>query len=165
MRSDDVKGWGGGGVEAGLTGRGDTTQLVHAPVQQKRTHCKAIIFHKIIKQYVSVIRFVCGSFLPTFLNILLVCTVCESVHVRSFFPEVQPWGAMLFPFVRVALHVCRGPWRFGVTLLWHFPSSLDALSLCFFEMAAHSSTPAWRIPRIEEPGGLQSMGSHRVGHD
>ena len=32
-------------------------------------------------------------------------------------------------------------------------------------MAAHSSILAWRIPWMEEPGGLQSMGSQRVGHD
>ena len=32
-------------------------------------------------------------------------------------------------------------------------------------MAPHSSTLAWKIPWMEEPGGLQSMGSHRVGHD
>ena len=32
-------------------------------------------------------------------------------------------------------------------------------------MAAHSSVLAWRIPGTEEPGGLPSMGSHRVGHD
>ena len=32
-------------------------------------------------------------------------------------------------------------------------------------MAPHSSTLAWKIPWIEEPGGLQSMGSLRVGHD
>ena len=32
-------------------------------------------------------------------------------------------------------------------------------------MAPHSSILAWRIPWMEEPGGLQSMGSHRVGHD
>ena len=32
-------------------------------------------------------------------------------------------------------------------------------------MAPHSSTLAWKIPRTEEPGGLQSMGSRRVGHD
>ena len=32
-------------------------------------------------------------------------------------------------------------------------------------MAAHSSTLAWRIPRTEEPGGLQSMGSQTVRHD
>ena len=33
------------------------------------------------------------------------------------------------------------------------------------EMAAHSSVLAWRIPCTEEPGGIQSMGSQRVGHD
>ena len=33
------------------------------------------------------------------------------------------------------------------------------------EMATHSSILAWEIPRTEEPGGLQSMGSQRVGHD
>ena len=33
------------------------------------------------------------------------------------------------------------------------------------EMASHSSTLAWKIPWTEEPGGLQSMGSQRVGHD
>ena len=33
------------------------------------------------------------------------------------------------------------------------------------EMAAHSSVLAWRIPGRGEPGGLPSMGSHRVGHD
>ena len=32
-------------------------------------------------------------------------------------------------------------------------------------MATHSSILAWRIPWIEEPGGLQSMGSQRVGHN
>ena len=32
-------------------------------------------------------------------------------------------------------------------------------------MAPHSSTPAWKIPWTEEPGGLQSMGSLRVAHD
>ena len=32
-------------------------------------------------------------------------------------------------------------------------------------MAPHSSTLAWKIPRMEEPGGLQSMGSQRVVHD
>ena len=33
------------------------------------------------------------------------------------------------------------------------------------EMAIHSSILAWEIPWTEEPGGLQSMGSQRVGHD
>ena len=33
------------------------------------------------------------------------------------------------------------------------------------EMATYSSVLAWRIPGMGEPGGLLSMGSHRVGHD
>ena len=33
------------------------------------------------------------------------------------------------------------------------------------EMATHSSILAWKIPWTEEPGGLQSIGSQRVGHD
>ena len=33
------------------------------------------------------------------------------------------------------------------------------------EMATHSSVLAWRIPWTEKPGGLQSTGSQRVGHD
>ena len=33
------------------------------------------------------------------------------------------------------------------------------------EMVTHSSVLAWRIPGTEEPGGLPSTGSHRVGHD
>ena len=33
------------------------------------------------------------------------------------------------------------------------------------KMATYSSILAWEIPCTEEPGGLQSIGSHRVGHD
>ena len=33
------------------------------------------------------------------------------------------------------------------------------------EMATHSSTLAWKLPRTEEPGRLQSMGSQRIRHD
>ena len=43
------------------------------------------------------------------------------------------------------------------------------LSPCLFNLHAeyitHSSVLAWRTPWMEEPGGLPSMGSHRVGHD
>ena len=44
----------------------------------------------------------------------------------------------------------------------HFQFHFHALEK---EMATHSSVLAWRIPGTEEPGGLPSMGSHRVGHD
>ena len=44
------------------------------------------------------------------------------------------------------------------TFTFHFHASEK-------EMATHSSILAWRIPGMVEPGGLPSMGSHRVGHD
>ena len=44
------------------------------------------------------------------------------------------------------------------TFTFHFPA-LEK------EMATPSSVLAWRIPGMEEPGGLPSMESHRVGHD
>ena len=44
------------------------------------------------------------------------------------------------------------------TFTFHFPA-LEK------EMATHSSVLAWRIPGMGEPGGLASIGSHRVGHD
>ena len=39
------------------------------------------------------------------------------------------------------------------------------LNVCVLTMATHSSVLAWRIPGMGEPGGLPSMGSHRVRHD
>ena len=49
-------------------------------------------------------------------------------------------------------------WLSNFTFTFHF----HALEK---EMATHSSVLAWRIPGTEEPGGLPSMGSHRVGHN
>ena len=43
--------------------------------------------------------------------------------------------------------------------------SLGQEDPCRNGMAAHSSVPAWRIPRTEEPGGLQAIASQRVGRD
>ena len=44
-------------------------------------------------------------------------------------------------------------------------SGLISFRMDWLAMATHSSTLAWKIPWMEEPGGLQSMGSLRVGHD
>ena len=52
--------------------------------------------------------------------------------------------------------VCSVP-HFGFNL--HLPNDSEK------ELATHSSALAWRIPGMGEPGGLPSMGSHRVGHD
>ena len=43
--------------------------------------------------------------------------------------------------------------------------SLDRDDILEKEMATHSSTLAWKIPWMEDPGGLQSMGSQRVRQD
>ena len=61
---------------------------------------------------------------------------------------------------KAAVHgVAEGQtWLSDFTFTFHF----HALEK---EMATHSSVLAWRIPGMGEPGGLASMGSHRVGHD
>ena len=61
---------------------------------------------------------------------------------------------------KAAVHgVAEGQTRLSdFTFIFHF----HALEK---EMATHSSVLAWRIPGTGEPGGLPSMGSHRVGHD
>ena len=61
---------------------------------------------------------------------------------------------------KAAVHgVADGRTRLGnFTFTFHFHASEK-------EMAAHSSVLAWRIPLMGEPGGLLSMGSHRVRHD
>ena len=60
------------------------------------------------------------------------------------------WWAAVHGVARVGLS--------DFTFTFHFPTSEK-------EMATHSSVLAWRIPGLAEPGGLPSMGSHRVGHD
>ena len=59
-----------------------------------------------------------------------------------------------------AVHgVAKSPTRLSdFTFTFHFHALEN-------EMAAHSSVLTWRIPGTGEPGGLPSMGSHRVGHD
>ena len=65
----------------------------------------------------------------------------------------------------------RGAWKASVHGVAEGLTLLSNLTFTFHshalekEMATHSSVLAWRIPGMEEPGGLPSMGSHRVGHD
>ena len=65
----------------------------------------------------------------------------------------------------------REAWRaaiHGVAKSWPRLSDFTCTFHCHVlekEMATHSSVLAWRIPGMGEPGGLPSMGSHRVGHN
>ena len=72
-----------------------------------------------------------------------------------------PWGSrcVSFTFESMARH--------GATHMLWAPRDFLIVSYFFSEkaMAPHSSTPAGKMPWMEEPGRLQSMGSLRVGHD
>ena len=65
----------------------------------------------------------------------------------------------------------RGAWWAAVYGVAQSRTRLSDFTVTFHchalekEMATHSSVLAWRIPGTGEPGGLLSMGSHRVGHD
>ena len=65
----------------------------------------------------------------------------------------------------------RGAWWATVRGVAKSRTRLSDFTFCFpfyaleEEMATHSSVLAWRIPGTGEPGGLPSLGSHRVGHD
>ena len=65
----------------------------------------------------------------------------------------------------------RGAWWAAVHGVARSQTRLSDFTFTFHfhalekEMATHSSVLAWRIPGTGEPGGLPSMGSHKVGHD
>ena len=59
--------------------------------------------------------------------------------------------------------IFKGPYYSTATI--HWPTSFQFSFLLLPAMAPHSSPLAWKIPWMEEPGGLQSMGSLRIGHD
>ena len=64
-----------------------------------------------------------------------------------------------------------GAWKAAVQGVTEGRTRMSDLTFTFHfhaletEMATHSSVLAWRIPGMGEPGGLQSMGLHRVGQD
>ena len=84
---------------------------------------------------------------------------CTSHHCMVCFKVVKMVHFMLCIFYRNKKWWLR--WSMWATqvqsLSWEDPLEK--------EMAAHSSIPAWRIPWTEEPGGLQSTGLQRVGHN
>ena len=66
---------------------------------------------------------------------------------------------IFYPHLRTGLGVLLGIYG---ELVFTFTFHFHALEK---EMATHSGVLAWRIPGMGEPGGLLSMGSHRVRHD
>ena len=60
---------------------------------------------------------------------------------------------------------CKGKNKTVTVCRWHTNIGFSICRIPEKAMAPHSSTLAWKIPWMEEPGRLQSMGSLRVGHD
>ena len=96
----------------------------------------------------------------------------KSVAVSVVFPsvchEVMGPDAMILVFwaLRQLFHSPLSLSSRGSLVLLHFlPLGWCHLYISEKAMAPHSSTLAWKIPWMEEPGGLQSMGSWRVRHD
>ena len=110
------------------------------------THVKDIINHSEVKT----------SFWKHKSDIVIHVLVLQTLQWHPVLLKVRLNGGAWW----AAVHgVAKSPTRLSdFTFTFH----LQALEK---EMATHSSVLAWRIPGTAEPGGLPSMGSHRVGHD
>ena len=101
----------------------------------------------------------------TLLSFMYLCDLCRFIdNIREGNDTPLQHSCLENPMDggawKVAVHgVTEGRTRLSdFTFTFHF----HALEK---ELATHSSVLAWRIPGTGEPGGLPSMGSHRVGHD
>ena len=92
---------------------------------------------------------------------MCVC-VCVWMCVSMFYLPTYPILQVLFLWLNPDWYVCAYAHAWTQLSNFTFTFHFHALEK---EMATHSSVLAWRIPGTTEPGGLPSMGSHRVGHD
>ena len=92
------------------------------------------------------------SRVPTLSDLMDCSPPGSSVH-GIFQARVLEWVAIAFSTM-IYIRECS-----AYVFLWELVMAREKA------VAAHSSTLAWQIPWTEEPGGLQSMGSLRVGHD
>ena len=110
-----------------------------------------------------------------FIQMILSCPRdAEPETVLQMITEVVWWGHHCCCCIQNPQLTLLTPWTLGVpaTATWipwvtHHPDgiSTDPIPLSEKAMATHSSTLAWKIPWMEEPGRLQSMRSLGVGHD
>ena len=102
---------------------------------------------------------------PSWVDVMLPSSVSPPGWAEEFScPSMVKLGPQIIVFM------CAESMSQGSLNYWaHCPGcgSHATIVLLFWvlrEMATHSSVLAWRIPGMEEPGGLPSMGSHGVGH-
>ena len=97
-------------------------------------------------------------------SLLIIYFICSSVYIREGNGTPLQYSCLENP-------MDRGAWQAEVHGVTKSRTRLSDFTFTFHfhalekEMATHSSVLAWRIPGTGEPGGLPSMGLHRVGHD
>ena len=100
-------------------------------------------------------------------------TLPSNLNAIYTLPGCRDWegNGTPLPYSCLENPMDRGTWWAAVHRVAKSRTRLSDFTFTFHfralekEMATHSSVLAWRIPGTGEPGGLPSMGSHRVGHD
>ena len=118
----------------------------------------------------------------TLFSFLQITEIADISVIIDFIHEYFWYQLMHYVFQGTVMpFYCPGPWKIEIMSLclfsWDYLKirTLKSSALSYFlfsyiailekAMAPHFSTLAWKIPRMEEPGRLQSMGSLRVGHN
>ena len=110
------------------------------------------LLHRVVKQLEKVFFFFFFIGVWLIYNVVLVSNVQQVIHIFTLF--------------RFLSHI--GHCRVLSRVLCVIPTKQVLISYLFYiqqYVYTHSSIVAWRIPGMEDPGGLPSIGSHRVGHD
>ena len=130
--------------------------------------CTAKLFSKVLLTFDTATNKVCGFQFPS--SSLAPYIVCHFDYGHSSGYGGEGNGTPLQYFC-LENPMDGGAWKFAVHVVAVGRTGLSDFTFAFHfhalekEMATHSSVLAWRIPGTEEPGGLPSMGLHRVGHD
>ena len=119
------------------------------------------------------VHWICGNLLQRnrkWIHLPLASSLTSVLEYKPPICEVQLllmlkivyWLGITVTYVRVTVIPSQYTILLDTIERLHFHFSLSCMEK---EMATHSSVLAWRIPGTGEPGGLPSMGSHRVGHN
>ena len=85
--------------------------------------------------------------------------------LKEIIPQLRLPYSLQFSWAPKSLQMLTAAMKLKTLSLWGGKKMTNLDSILKKAMAPHSSTLAWKIPWMEEPGRLQSMGSLRVGHD
>ena len=134
------------------------------PLKSPRNPCPSIFtFLSLIKPQSSL---TCTIAIPSF---SLQASPLSTQYRKSYSPHVlKSKSGYMTPYFHISINpvtlkrTTQFPWPFSpkASLCKYFYTPISEKAL-----APHSSALAWEIPWTEDPGGLQSMGSHRVRHD